>query len=348
MTDIVIFDVKMDDQYAAKYLLESRDKDLAVIISDVADTEGAKRVINSIFCDLKAAGRTSVKNITYHEGDKREEAHDWEKIFDVTSQDAPDFLPLPPCTGTETVYCFAPYSKAAHFKDAACFIVAMGHNLNSSGISVDELASFKNLKTLNNFESYPVGLEGGRNTYEQAQHLAKSSPTLQRSLPYALNNSVQFMAKQLTKFANGEKGGEPFPDPKPKDEVYQTLKENNTEALRDYAKAVFKHFSGEELQVGPLGVLNPTETYLDRVVDQIFNGIMVECSDAQHAAGIDIGDQVPGRLIEEETKFGKEIRFKADPQGKAKCVKNLTREAVWEQLCKSMGDGPSKKKARCA
>jgi hypothetical protein len=102
---------------------------------------------------------------------------------------------------------------------------------------------------------------------------------------------------------------------------------------------VFECFTGKPLCFDATGsiIVNPSNTYLDRVVDQIIRGVQVEVSDFQHVLAF----SDPNRIVvdghfylhhENEIRFKpytKEVLVEESPNfANCKCILGLTRENI--------------------
>lgn len=166
---------------------------------------------------------------------------------------------------------------------------------------------------------------------------------LKKCIPYALKNSIAFIVKQLSKFAHGkENTGKPHPCPLPDTYVLEQLLTDRRDLLFDYAKEVFACYTGRPLCFDDnRSISNPTETYLDRIVDQIFNGIQLEVSDFQHVlAYTDTNRKTVWGYLDQRSIFmtpdRKEIRFVEEEGGSVRCIKGLTRELMWKRAIAEM------------
>jgi hypothetical protein len=285
MCNIFVTDVKLDDILAFMLLLRAlKDSDeIKVVISDVNDTAGAAQILLGIHDEM--ARRTGLApKLSFHVGDVRERPHPHEKMFKLSpaSQVATQAV-CPEASTEDVVFWMAPFTGALKFAKAREVFISMGHNLNSSGLSIEELCRIDNLVTMNNFQSYPKGEEGGRVTEAELTKIKGISSLFDKCVPFGLDNSIDFIGKQLYKFACGDKGGvQSHPSPRSADDVVSVFREDR-ESLIPYAKEVFQCFTGEPLCLDAKGFIkNPSNTYLDRVVEQIIKGVQLEVTDGQH------------------------------------------------------------------
>ena len=325
---LVVTDCKVDDMFAIAYLLRIYST-VRFIVSDVQNVEGACALLQSLSNEFQR------KTVSFHEGDRRSVGHQHEEMFSLPGlPPVPTIEALPEgATDGSRVYWLAPYSGMLRFKNAPVVYGSMGHNIGSSGLTLQDMNQFNDFVTMNNFESFPTAREGGRFTIEQAFRLATHSNVLRGILSFAENNSIHFMAKQLVKFAKAESGkGIPHPSPLSYEELVGRIRTDH-KSLIPYVTEVFECVTGVQPQIDSEGlVMNPTSTYLDRVFDQIMNGVQIELTDLQHVVAYNMPDvhRVRGNLVLAKEKDGfREFRFHPTDSGTIMCIKGLTRERIW-------------------
>lgn len=340
--DVFITDVKFDDLLAwyvylthrvqQKRLSPAQHKNnvVVVVLSDILYIECAALLMERVRCEIDQ----EIK-VEYFAGDRRQQEHKHEEIFkgehgfDQVAQVQPGKY--------SSVYMFAPFkSVLEYFEGSTRLYLSMGHNLNSSELDIDKIhEKFKEIVTMNNFVSFQSGQEGGRLSLADTEYLVGGSPTLQKCIGFARRNSIQFMADQLCKVC----------DDMHKNEVIEILNTSEFEAsikkhsvperigrFREFVCRVFHKKAGEPLRLSQNFMIeNPTKSYIDRVVDQIYNGIMIESTDALHLASFYTETFTKERgsfvtVMSSDDK--KETRFQINAAGNVSCVKNLTNALV--------------------
>lgn len=332
ITATVITDCKTDDMFACKHIIRTYLK-VRFVVSDVKDIEGASASLKRLCEEVQA------NDVSFHEGDRRQTAHKHEEVFlSVTSffgdTDNITFeqLPLDEIEFSH-VYWLAPFTDILRFKEALVVYGSMGHNINSSKLSLKDMNQFKNFVTMNNLESFPKGKEGGRFTVAQTRELAGNSPILNMFIPFAEKNSIEFMAKQLTKYGNGSLGYVPHSSPLSYEELIKRIWDNPN-SLIPYVNEIFKSVTGNDPNIDSDNCLvNTTDGYFDRVLDQIYNQVQIELTDLQHVVAYNMksATRVRGDFVLVVQENGVEqLRFKDSVEGKVECVKGLTRESMWK------------------
>ena len=384
----IFSDLKADDALSLLQNYENVNH-IIIIICDVKNVEKAARFASTVKHQSGYRGKLEFA-CDFH---KRDLPLQHENIFEKFSEPSIEFLKILPVFGDEwAVFVLAPtFGSFDHWKNAGLAFIALGHNFNASsrtkgicscddydGFTADEFDEIKNPVSLNNFGSFVKGQEGGPYKVSQIEKLASHFSVVEHIIPFALQNTVYFIAKQIVKFAILTKSYTDFNKPEqdaPQAEkdaydnrIAKSIADHQVKILEN--RNAFTPFLVEQVIPAYLkskekdpskipsfdaggNIVNPTGTYLDRVLKQLVYGFNIESTDFQQVlvianenASFSRGKMVQKSYITFENSSAEDETAPC-ADGKVFFGQNLTKQFlddIFETFLNGLGPAPKRKK----
>lgn len=289
----VYTELKFDDFCTIKQVLQDIGDDMMIqfVLCDMVDHTGALSVLKDM---VKEAGEGVWVRYCYEsQPDEKLPLPHEEATFCVSETESSydEFQPIIPCTEGWCAIVLSPVQDRKNYMGASGIYMALGHNFVSQKLDQHSLAN-KKWTTAQNAASSTPGRELGRFSVDELKDYLADSPTLQKLVPSALANSCFFAAKQLLK-AEHKAGLGPLVNVPQVEELQASIEkataDKDTEFLHGLVSRCMKVYEslkekGKIEQVPEptkQGLKFPTGMYLDRVCEQFYNGMQLECTDFQ-------------------------------------------------------------------